>query len=917
MQYKTKISALLSVSALGLAVGFGPVLAQEGNEEVVDQVTVTGFRGSLAQALDVKRDASGIVDAIVAEDIAEFPDLNLAESLQRIPGISINRVNGEGRQITVRGLGGDFTRTRINGMEAMSTTGASDASGGTNRGRAFDFNTFASELFNRITVTKSSQASIEEGSLGATVDLRTARPFDYDEGVTMAASLQMGYNELSEENNPRMAGLLSYANADKSFGALFSIAYSERSILEEGFSTVRWQDANFNSVDGAVAGAAAYDAIDGDSNVLHPRIPRYGRLTHEQERTGMTGSVQFTPTDHTTVSLDAMYSMFDATREEAFLEVFFRSQEGGIDVRSPNIDTAKSIVDYALFDIPVNSNGTHPIRSENRFDILETEFTQYTLDIDHEFSDRMRGSLLVGTSESEFNNPVQTTIFFDAASLVTGYSYDFRNSANTPAIDFGDLDVTDASQFLFTEFRDRPNSTKNTFDTITADFEYDLSDQYTLKVGLSTKEYEFVTKGARRESTYGSRLCGQVDASAGGGSFACAAGANGLAITSDIVKTITGYGSDLGGSGYDLSWITPNAQAAAELIGAYDIPAKDNDGDMRSVKEEDEGIYVQLDFENTIANYPIRGNIGVRYVETTTSSTGLVGGVSQTIERSYDDTLPALNLAIEATDDVLVRFAMARVMARPSLGNLTPGGSLDSFTGPPFAYNAGNPGLDPYRADNIDLSVEWYFAPESLFAVSYFEKDVKSYFQQSAQIETRYSQTGLAADLAPASSPLRVAVDAGQDPLVTLSTRENGSNAELDGWEVAFQAPFTFLPAPFDRFGIQANYTSVDSDKIQGFSDDSYNATIYYEDDRLSARVSTAYRDKYQTGTSGGYPLFTEETTTVDFASSYELNDNVQLTFEALNLTDEFEDQTYTVNGLNYVHHHTGTEYLIGARVKY
>ena len=183
---KLRLMAGCAMASLTLGTVLGSAAQAQDAEN--DVITVTGFRQSLAQALDVKRTSNGVVDAIVAEDIAAFPDLNLAESIQRIPGISIDRVAGEGRQITVRGLGADFTRVRINGMEALSTTGGSDASGGSNRGRGFD--TFASDLFNQIVVTKTTSASMDEGSLGATVDLRTARPFDYGAGLTAAVSGQ-------------------------------------------------------------------------------------------------------------------------------------------------------------------------------------------------------------------------------------------------------------------------------------------------------------------------------------------------------------------------------------------------------------------------------------------------------------------------------------------------------------------------------------------------------------------------------------------------------------------------------------------------------------------------------------------------------------------------------------------------------
>ena len=183
-----------SAEAAGAADAAAP--AGEGATEKLDEIVVT-YRQSLVQALEAKREFTTQTDVIMAEDIGKFPDLNLAESLQRIPGISIARDAGEGRQISVRGLGPDFTRVRINGMEGLSTTGGTDSSGGNNRGRAFDFNVFASELFNRIEVHTTASAEIQEGSLGATVDLHTPRPFDFDR-FTLVGSGQAGYNDLSE-----------------------------------------------------------------------------------------------------------------------------------------------------------------------------------------------------------------------------------------------------------------------------------------------------------------------------------------------------------------------------------------------------------------------------------------------------------------------------------------------------------------------------------------------------------------------------------------------------------------------------------------------------------------------------------------------------------------------------------------------
>jgi len=907
-----------------LSCGFSVVAqAQTTGDETIDEVVVKGFRGSLRQSLTIKRNETGVVDSIVAEDIADFPDLNLAESIQRIPGVSINRMNGEGRQITVRGLGGDFNRIRINGMEAQNTSGGTDSSGGSNRGRSFDFNTFASELFTGITVRKTASASVEEGSIGATIDLQTARPFDYDQGMTIATSVQGGYNDLSEEVNPRFAGLISTRNDADTFGALFSVAYSNRTILEEGFSTVRWDDGNYRSVEGVVCADFPADpgcvSINSSSLTYVPRIPRYGRLTHEQERLGITGALQFRPSDSTEIIVEALYSDFDATRDEEFLEVFFRSQQSRIDASNLTFDPARNIVDSGTFTIDPVGNGTHPVRSEHRFDELSTEFTQVTARLNQDFSDSFRGSLLVGMTNSEQDVPKQTTILFDAIDQVVGYSYDFRGNLQTPTIDFGSLDVTDPSQFAFTEFRDRPQFVENSFSTFAGDVEFDISDGLTLRGGLSYKEFEFDTTEVRRESTAGSRLCDTQN-----DYFDCDLDDDGIddipgaLLTPDLVTMVSGFGSGLDGSGsYDTSWISPNISAAAALIDIYSIPGCCREQNIRSVTEEDIGAWVQLNFAGNLGSIGVRGDLGVRYVETTTTSKGLVDGTAVTIKGDYTDTLPSLNLVLDVSDDFLIRLGVAEVMARPSLGDLTPGGSLDSFDGPPFEYSAGNPDLDPYRATNLDVSFEWYFADDALLSLGWFDKDVDSFFQDSGSIIVPYSQSGLPVDLAPASSPLRVALDAGQDPDVEMSQTQNGGNATVDGYEIIYQQPFSFLSGIGKNFGFTGNFTHVDSSDIIGFSEDAFNATLYYEDDKFSARVSAANRDPYLTRSPGGNGRGErgyDATTTFDLAMAYKVNENLGVTLEILNLTDEYENQLFDAADLVYVHHHTGTEYVLGVR---
>ena len=337
--------------------------------QTLDTILVTGYRASLERAVDIKRGEAGVVDAIVAEDIADFPDLNLAESLQRIPGVSITREGGEGRNISVRGLGPQFTRVRINGIEGLATGGGTDTSGGVNRARSFDFNTFASELFTQLVVRKTSAAEIEEGSLGATVDLRTARPFDYD-GFTMAVGGQMGYNTLAEEYDPRGTFLVSNTFADGHAGALLSIAYTDRTVVEEGSDSVRWWTAQNSTTNFFDPDSPFQAALDPD--VYHPRIPRYNRYLHEQERLGITGALQFKLGERTELVFDGLYARFDANRWQDNINAvsFSRTNASGKQetiVRDGAIDSRGNLV-YGVFD-------NVDIRSEGRYDEQSTEFT--------------------------------------------------------------------------------------------------------------------------------------------------------------------------------------------------------------------------------------------------------------------------------------------------------------------------------------------------------------------------------------------------------------------------------------------------------------------------------------------------------------------------------------------------------------
>ena len=898
-------SALASAVLLALAA---PAAAQEAtaaNPTELDAVTVTGYRASVEKALDIKRSEKGMVDAIVAEDIANFPDLNLAESLQRIPGVTITRDAGEGRNISVRGLGPDFTRVRINGLEALTTVGGSDQSGGTNRSRGFDFNVFASDLFSQLIVRKTASADVEEGSLGATVDLRTARPFDYD-GFTFAASGQGSFNDLSEKASPRAAALIADTWADGRFGGLLSVAYSERKVREEGSNTGRWYSASSN---GGFSPSSPFTAGLADG-VWHPYFPRYTLLEHDQKRLGVTAALQWKPTDNTEFALDALYSKIDTVRSEKYIEAIsfaYSAQKNNMVLRDGYIDPTSNALTYAVFD-------GAGVRSEQRRDEWSTEFKQVSLSGEHRFSDAFKVNLLVGHSKSEHANPVQTTLIMDKAN-VSGYSYDFRNSGTHPVFNYG-TDPTDANGWTLAEVRLRPQYASNSFDNGALDFTWNFGPSFTLRGGLLAKDYTFDTSEYRRQSE-------TVVPAFADGSYTVPAA------LVDIAR--------LGGvAGSPDAWAVPDLAALSQLLGIYSgqgiYQLYERNATRRSVEERDRGAWLMGEFGFDIGSVPVSGNVGVRRVKTTQSSTGYstVDGamVLTHVSRDYTDTLPSLNLVAELAPDLMLRFGAAKVMARPGLSSLTPGTTLSLSSGHRFV-NGGNPNLDPIRARTLDLGVEWYFQEGGLLGLALFHKDIESFVQGTSTVMP-FTASGLPASLLDGTG-----VSPTED--FTFTRPLNTPGGDLKGAEFNYVQPFSFLPGRWSNLGLQLNYTWVDSQiqyltstgaaslktDLTGLSKKSYNSTLFYEGEKLGARVSYTHRDGYYTQVPASVAGFSfhgmDAVDTVDASISWKIDDKLEISLEAINLTNETSNEWVGTSAwkLPLTYTQTGREYLIGLRYKF
>lgn len=936
--------------------------AQETKEKAATDdaiVVVTGFRASLNNALNIKKNSDGIVDVIKAEDVAKFPDANLAESLQRVPGVSLTRGDGgEGKQITVRGLNAGFTRVRINGIEGVTATGASDINGSTNRGRGFDFSVFASELFNSLEVRKTSEAAIEEGSLGATVDLRTARPFDF-KGQTFSLGGQESYNSVSRIAEPRLTALYSnrWDTGVGKFGALISAAYSKRTAQEEGYEAVELLSASAdggfcsplgfapqNPANSAVKGinaancgfgvprtsdTTAYNSVmsrtdnyggtvaapAAGSGAFAPRIPRYRRSLTQYERTGLTGSLQWRPDTKTELNLDLMGGKFDNQRFDNYIEAI----SFGRSLAQSNGKPQSSILESHF-----NNNGSWDygkfnavdIRTEGLLDKYSTLFKQHVLSGRHDFSDRFKVDFLTGTSVSDLDEPMRATVQFDAPNA-NGFAFDFRNNRNVPTLNFG-IDVANPAAFTFGpqeadgtfhgQFVGRYLHTKNKLNTNALNGSFEVNDNLTLRGGLSIRKNTWTN----------------VEIASGGNGLTLPAGVT----LASLTRQIDGFGNGLGGTGVPSSWAAVDlnkflnvfnieCHCAAVPGSEYNLLGQVN----RGVAESINALYGMVDFKYDFLSIPLRGNVGVRGAETKSTSFALLNAngtlTPATITHKYRDILPALNVTAQLPHDILARFSAGKTVSRPEYTDLAPSTTLSSQS---QTVTIGNPMLDPIRAKTYDLQAEWYYAKNAMLSLGFFHKDIGTFIQGVSE-RAVFSTLGLPDSVllgggcsitggTPACATL-------PNTTVVVNRKVNTQGGPLNGYEANLQAPFSFLPGAWGNFGVLANFTHVNSKityitrvdnpnttanelltqqaNFTGLSPNAHNLTFYYEDPKFSARISAAHRSAYLLNVLGD--VAGHDFTIVDGSTNVDFSMSYNITPQ---LRVSFEGQNLTDTPLRY-----------------
>jgi len=888
-----------------------------------DDIVITGFRKSLSAARDIKKKSVIEVDAIVADDIAKFPELNLAESLQRIPGVQITREAGEGRRISLRGLGPDFARVQLNGMEVLGNVdSAQDSRGQRSRDRAFDFNIFASELFSKAEVEKTYQVSQTEGGMAGTVGLFTGKPFDYGEGTKFAITGKLGTNQYTKDAEPRIVALLS-RNWDNEFGVAFSVSYGERRTDEEGHNTYNYtnpSNSDFTGPGGLLANgldishlSAAQQSEVVSGNLYFPDGNRLSSWQAKLQRLGLTGAVQWRPASNLLMTLDVLHSEFTTHRDEYHLATRPLNGYGSIAIDGaigspwPAVFNQASVINSIAYDSSgyVNyinvTNAT--FGSEHRRELNENHFTQAVLTPKWDASDRLTIDGHVGYEKSDYVTPYDDKLYMRAkGGLIADYGADGRSAS----FQYPGWNPADPSNWTMDDFYYRAFNNGSKLWEGVLNLHYKINDVLTFRAGgayhrFSQDGVDYFYDGSENNGTNGETQGTSVND------------------ISDIFSNSFG------------SWVVGDFDKAFAKYHEYHrlgpkpdgtgAPLQDIEQDF-SVTESTFAGFAQMDWDSSLFGKHFRGNIGLRGYHTNTES---VGRVEQSVPGNnyayfgtadvkghYSGVLPALNTVLELTPEVQARFAATQNLNRPTLGDLAAKGSASDNSGN-IQVSLGNPNLKPFKDTTLDFSLEYYFGKIGLVSASLFQKWVKNFITSSSTLEP-LSQTGLTLSGVPGSTLVPVS-----QPINEVGTHP------ITGIEVIAQRQFNFLPKPFDNIGVTANFTYIhlDQNYFTGISKTNYNITVYYETNKYGARASVSHRSRWYASTDPTpSPMDTgitgyEPSTYVDAAAFWNITKRFQLTLDAVNLTNQTDTEFWGQNRYLYNQTQSGTTVLAGFALKF
>lgn len=861
----------------------------ETTETVTDQdiVVTARFSEGVERSLDVKRKADSISDAVVAADIGKLPAVNVAEALQRVPGVTITREQGEGQFISVRGLGPNFQAVTFDGMplaynENIRNSGQS--------GRQFRLQVLPAALIDSIVVIKSPTADLVENGIGSTVDIRLLNPLDRPSFV--AVNAYGGYEERTDTIHPNGSIAAGWRNADKTFGVLAGVSYTRR---ETQFDRLRngWSDAT-------VAGPGTV-RVPGD-------VQPYLEL-EDRERLSAVAGVQWRPTPNLEFDIDALYSRFTNETFERRLTYYIPSQLSRLDLSTAVVEDGR-LVAGTIRGARIRNYSEYLDQKHENLQINATA----RLDLG---GWKIEPRFSYARALSDLTTPIQRVQYTTASGRGGNLTFDFRNDVvgdgRVNAL-YTDLDLTDPSLMNYDSFSVRPINSEDEDKTFVLNVSRDLDAGIG---GFTLARVRFGGQVSDRFRDYQRR------------DRASTALRPGLTRTGAFLRyPVPGNAFDQsiqrGQAWTNVDWNLFNSSYV--LAGEYDgVNPSANDlaptaADLQNSYRVGEKVlagYARIDFESTLGALPLTGNFGLRYIRTDTDVRGTAvtprpngtGGVTTTVtpvltEARYEEWLPSANATIELHDNIQLRLAAGRTMTRPSLSELRNSINTNSATVTAI-YNqgaaaladpalnltasAGNPNLRPYTSWNFDVSFEWYFDKFGAFTAAAFHKKVSDYI--ASDFETR---------------SLAFAVNDGSTlPVdIQVATPVNVGDAAISGIELGYtnRLPFglgltataTFATSKLEliRSGV-----GVQSAGIQGVSDVSYSITPFFETGPFEINVSYTYRSKYMTDAGAlvtSLPTVEENVAyyqngfgIVDLGMSYQIRPNIEAFAQAVNLLNQ------------------------------
>lgn len=938
----------ISVAVVGVLTS-SIALAEE--PEVIE---VTGIRSSLIKSMEIKKTAASIQDSIVAEDIGKFPDQNVAESLQRISGVMISRTNGEGSQITVRGLGPKFNAVKINNRTLATTE----------RGREFDFQVLPSELISSADVVKTSRANLGEGGIGAYVTINTARPLD-SSGEHFAGSIHTKYNDLAEELTPKLSAIYSNTYMDDTVGVLLGFSHVESENRIDAHATAFWDFFNVEAVADSV-GFLHNDVRDTQGNVIttgpvwYPGRAQFAMDTEERERTSANVTLQFAPSDDSVHTFDLLYSDF---KREAFSNGMQAplQRAGWKDVVIDSNRTA--ISGTKLWTQVSDGNGgltavNHPLDGlfQQRGETSETLAVGYngliyhdkwSFEVDIAYSKAEaspRSDFFVPNIVGEDTNPdenidsgIKNTDYISWNSVGSDIvqlesSFDWANPAGVRA---------HWNLIGHNELEDEVFESK--FD---AKYELDNHTISSVEFGIAYTDREKSVQVYDSAATQ----CGGVDL------FTC----DSLADMDDSLFSVNSGSNFLSGESgsFARDFILINDRQGyidgmAALTGEVDWGSESLVPNASVVNtEETLALFTQINFEGEADRFLWSGNVGLRYIDTKNSSDGfavqrLSVALDETStdgdvlavelstplyireESDYSEVLPSVNLSLDFNNGFFTKFAASKALTRPALENVGVNKTYSHIRANEFSTTQGNPFLKPYIAKQYDLAFEYYQDSGNSYSATFFYKDFDSWISASSSVEDSGWDINLDRDAGNGDE---------YDLPEVINQSSNRSGVTMNGYELAALHYFDYLGGWANGFGLQANYTftnSSDSDTqsdgrvgvtsagsgVEGFSKNAYNLIAFYDKNGFQARLAYNWREAFliqrQSAVGQSLPNYADDYGQFDFSTSYDIDENFTVSAEIINLTDENILEYADVRSRVTLVQYSGRRYQLGITAKF